>query len=98
MGYDETPVLRNLDLRIDMDDRIALIGANGNGKSTLVKLLAGRLNPMGGKLVKSSKLKVGYFTNGNELKAPTEKLKYGEINNSNHYSVFSLLNKKYIES
>ena len=61
VGYDETPVLRNLDLRIDMDDRIALIGANGNGKSTLVKLLAGRLKPMAGKLVKSSKLKVGYF-------------------------------------
>ena len=44
------------------------------------------------------KLRVGYFTNGNELKEPTENLKYGEINNSNHYSLFSLLNKKYIES
>jgi ATP-binding cassette, subfamily F, member 3 len=61
VGYDDNPVLRNLDLRIDMDDRIALLGANGNGKSTLVKLLAGRLKPMTGKLVKSSKLKVGYF-------------------------------------
>jgi len=61
VGYDDTAVLGNLDLRIDMDDRIALLGANGNGKSTLVKLLAGRLKPMAGKLVKSSKLKVGYF-------------------------------------
>jgi len=60
-GYDGKPVLTGLDLRIDMDDRIALMGANGNGKSTLVKLLAGRLKPMNGKLVKSSKLKVGYF-------------------------------------
>ena len=41
-------MLRGLDLRIDMDDRIALLGANGNGKSTLVKLLAGRLPPMTG--------------------------------------------------
>ncbi len=55
------PVLEGLDLRIDMDDRIALIGANGNGKSTLVKLLAGRLKPLTGNLRKSSKLKVGYF-------------------------------------
>ncbi|MEK9753813.1 MAG: ABC-F family ATP-binding cassette domain-containing protein, partial [Rhodospirillaceae bacterium] len=60
-GYDGRAVLKGLDLRIDMDDRIALLGANGNGKSTLAKLLAGRLKPMTGKLVKSSKLKVGYF-------------------------------------
>jgi ATP-binding cassette subfamily F protein 3 len=44
-----------------MDDRIAMLGANGNGKSTLVKILGGRLQPMGGELRKSSKLKVGYF-------------------------------------
>ena len=55
------PILRALDLRIDMDDRIALIGANGNGKSTMIKLLAGRLKPELGKLVKSKKLEVGYF-------------------------------------
>jgi ATP-binding cassette subfamily F protein 3 len=54
-------VLRNLNLRIDGDDRIALLGANGNGKSTLIKLLAGRLQTMAGQLTKSSKLKVGYF-------------------------------------
>ena len=61
VGYGERPVLSRLDLRIDMDDRIAIIGANGNGKSTLVKLLADRLRPMAGKLRKSSKLKIGYF-------------------------------------
>lgn len=55
------PVLNGLDFRLDMDDRIALLGANGNGKSTLVKILAGRLKPLGGRLVKSPKLKVGYF-------------------------------------
>ncbi|HVI49998.1 MAG TPA: ABC-F family ATP-binding cassette domain-containing protein [Candidatus Sulfotelmatobacter sp.] len=55
------PVLRNLSLRIDMDDRIALLGANGNGKSTLAKVLSGRLPLLQGKLQKSPKLKIGYF-------------------------------------
>jgi ATP-binding cassette subfamily F protein 3 len=61
VGYDGRAVLSGLNLRIDGDDRIALLGANGNGKSTLVKLLAGRLDPMGGQIVKSGKLKIGYF-------------------------------------
>lgn len=62
VGYEEgNPILKKLDLRIDMDDRIGLLGANGNGKSTLVKLLADRLKPMGGVLRKSSKLRIGYF-------------------------------------
>jgi ATP-binding cassette, subfamily F, member 3 len=61
-GYEPgKPILKKLNLRIDMDDRIALLGANGNGKSTLVKLLSGRLAEMGGDIVKSGKLKVGYF-------------------------------------
>jgi ATP-binding cassette subfamily F protein 3 len=61
-GYEPgKPILRKLNLRIDMDDRIALLGANGNGKSTLVKLLAGNLSPQLGELHKSGKLKVGYF-------------------------------------
>lgn len=61
-GYDPArPVLRGLDLEIDRQDRIALLGANGNGKSTLVKLLAGRLEPLAGAVHKSGKLKVGYF-------------------------------------
>ncbi len=61
VGYDGTAVIKNLSVRFDDDDRIALIGANGNGKSTLIKLLAGRLQPMAGKVGKSGKLRVGYF-------------------------------------
>ena len=61
VGYDEKPILKNLNLRIDQSDRIALLGANGQGKSTLSKLLADRLIPMNGNLVRSSKLKIGYF-------------------------------------
>jgi ATP-binding cassette subfamily F protein 3 len=62
VAYDtDDPILRNLHLRIDMDDRIALLGANGNGKTTLLRLLARRLNPAEGKMLRSGKLKVGYF-------------------------------------
>jgi ATP-binding cassette subfamily F protein 3 len=61
VGYDGTPVLKKLDLRIDQDDRIALLGKNGEGKSTLSKLIAGRLPAMGGRVTTSSKLRVGYF-------------------------------------
>lgn len=61
VGYDATPVLRKLSLRIDADDRIALLGANGNGKSTLMRLLAGRLSPLSGSITRSPKLRVGYF-------------------------------------
>jgi ATP-binding cassette subfamily F protein 3 len=61
IGYDGKVVLRGLDLRLDQDDRIALLGANGNGKSTLAKLFAGRLPLMAGTQFRSPKLKVGYF-------------------------------------
>ena len=61
VGYDGRPVLRRLNLRIDSDDRIALLGANGNGKSTLVKLLANRLPTLAGEMRRSGKLRVGYF-------------------------------------
>ena len=54
-------VLANLDLRIDDDDRIGLLGANGNGKSTLAKLLAGRLAPESGTLRRLHRLQVAYF-------------------------------------
>ncbi|MBW8269663.1 ABC-F family ATP-binding cassette domain-containing protein [Caldovatus aquaticus] len=60
-GYDGRPVLRNLDLRLDQDDRVALLGANGNGKSTLAKLLAGRLAPLAGEVRRAPRLRVGYF-------------------------------------
>ncbi len=61
VGYDGTPVLSRLNLRIDADDRIALLGANGNGKSTFAKLLAGKLKLMNGTIQMSSKLQVGYY-------------------------------------
>ena len=61
VGYDGTPVLKRLNLRIDQDDRIALLGKNGQGKSTLSKLLSDRLENLSGKLVKSAKLRIGYF-------------------------------------
>ncbi len=61
IGYGDTPILKRVNLRIDMEDRIALLGANGNGKSTLVKLLAGRLPPMAGEMRRSSRLRIGYF-------------------------------------
>jgi len=61
VGYDGTPVLHGLSLSVDMDDRIALLGANGNGKSTFAKLLAGRLDPISGQVRRGQKLKVGYF-------------------------------------
>ena len=60
-GYGGVPVLKRLNLRIDQDDRIALLGRNGQGKSTLAKLLSDRLPLMAGRMTKSSKLRVGYF-------------------------------------
>ncbi len=62
VGYEPgKPVLTGLSLRFDPDDRIALLGKNGNGKSTLAKLLAGKLGTMGGELVRARKLIPGYF-------------------------------------
>src|SRR3954452_14989534 len=62
VGYDaKNPVLNRVTLRIDTDDRIALLGSNGNGKSTLVKLLAGKLPPFSGQITRADKLSVGYF-------------------------------------
>ncbi|MFK7764951.1 MAG: ABC-F family ATP-binding cassette domain-containing protein [Roseobacter sp.] len=60
-GYGDTQVLGRLNLRIDQDDRIALLGKNGQGKSTLSKLLSDRLPLMAGKAVKSNKLRIGFF-------------------------------------
>jgi ATP-binding cassette subfamily F protein 3 len=60
-GYDGRVVLKGLSLRVDMDDRIALLGANGNGKSTWAKLIAGRLEPLAGEVRRGPKLRVGYF-------------------------------------
>lgn len=56
------PILQRLNLRIDPDDRIALLGRNGNGKTTLARLLAAQLTPMDGAMSASGKMRVGYFT------------------------------------
>ncbi|PJF10967.1 ABC-F family ATP-binding cassette domain-containing protein [Pseudorhodobacter sp. MZDSW-24AT] len=61
VGYGGPAILKNLSLRIDQDDRIALLGRNGEGKSTLSKLLAGKLETMAGRITRSSKLRIGYF-------------------------------------
>ena len=61
VGYEGRAVLSKLDLRIDQDDRIALLGRNGEGKSTLSKLIAGKLAAMAGSVTASSKLRAGYF-------------------------------------
>src|SRR5258708_19564495 len=62
VGYDpKHPVLNRVTLRIDNDDRIALLGSNGNGKSTLVKLLANRLAPVSGSITRAGKISIAYF-------------------------------------
>src|SRR6185437_988216 len=62
VGYDpKKPVLNRVTLRVDTEDRIALLGSNGNGKSTLVKLLANKLAPFSGRITRAEKLSVGYF-------------------------------------
>ncbi len=60
-GYGGAPVLQRLNLRIDQDDRIALLGRNGEGKSTLSRLLSDRLKPISGQVTRTRKLRVGYF-------------------------------------
>ncbi len=62
VGYTDTPILRRVNLRIDPDDRLALLGRNGNGKTTLARLIAAQLAPMEGTVQATSKMNVGYFT------------------------------------
>jgi ATP-binding cassette subfamily F protein 3 len=66
IGYDGKPVLSGVSLRVDMEDRIALLGTNGNGKSTLAKFLAGRLEPLSGRQFRTGNLRVGYFAQHQE--------------------------------
>jgi ATP-binding cassette, subfamily F, member 3 len=61
VGYDGVPVLRNLNLRLDVDDRIGLLGVNGAGKSTFAKLLAGALPLLAGQMKREQRIRVGWF-------------------------------------
>lgn len=62
VGYADKPILQRLNLRLDPDDRVALLGRNGNGKTTLARLLAAQLPAMDGAMTASGKMRVGYFT------------------------------------
>ena len=75
-GYDDKPVLQNLDLRIEPDDRIALLGASGNGKSTLAKILSHRLLLMSGKMTTAKKMKIAYFSQHQTEELDVEKTPY----------------------
>ncbi|WP_019015810.1 ABC-F family ATP-binding cassette domain-containing protein [Elioraea tepidiphila] len=66
VGYGGRPVLREVSLRVDQEDRIALLGRNGNGKSTLAKLLAGRLDLLAGEMFRTPRLTVGFFAQHQE--------------------------------
>ena len=63
LGYEEgKPILKKVSLRIDQDDRIAILGPNGEGKSTLVKAISGRIRPLAGNVYKHKKLDIAYFS------------------------------------
>jgi ATP-binding cassette subfamily F protein 3 len=86
IGYTEgEPVLKRVYENIDHDDRIALLGANGNGKSTLIKLIADKLVPMAGDVRRSSKLRIGYFS-----QHQTEEL---DVDSTPYQEMFSLMQK-----
>src|SRR5690606_2945613 len=62
VGYEPgKPILKNINLRIDADDRIALLGSNGNGKSTFAKFISGRLKAESGEIKLAPSLKIGFF-------------------------------------
>ncbi len=80
VGYDpKSPVLNRVTLRIDNDDRIALLGANGNGKSTLIKLLANRLAPFSGTVTRAEKLSIAYFAQHQLDELNEEGSPYGHV-------------------
>ncbi len=90
VGYSEgNPILRGVHESIDRDDRIAILGANGNGKSTMMKLIAGKLDVMQGELFRSNKLRIGYFS-----QHQTEEL---DVNATAYEEMMTLMRQKYPE-
>ncbi len=86
IGYTKgQPVLKDVYESIDNDDRIALLGANGNGKSTLIKLIADKLAPMKGEVTRAAKLRIGYFS-----QHQTEEL---DVNSTPYHEMFNLMHK-----
>jgi len=80
IGYTEgQPILNKVYENIDNDDRIALLGANGNGKSTLIKLIADKLAPMNGEVRRSPKLRIGYFSQHQTEELDVESTPYQEL-------------------
>lgn len=80
IGYTEgKPVLKNIYESISNDDRIALLGANGNGKSTLIKLIADKLKPMRGDITRSPKLRIGYFSQHQTEEMDVDSTPYQEM-------------------
>jgi ATP-binding cassette subfamily F protein 3 len=81
VGYPGGPVvLGKLDLRLDMEDRIALLGQNGNGKSTFIRLISHKLEPRTGKVKKTPKLRVGYFSQDQEESLDYEATPFDHMN------------------
>lgn len=78
-GYDDKPVLQHLNLRIEPDDRIALLGANGNGKSTLAKILSHRMLLMSGKMTTAKKMKIAYFSQHQTEELDVEKTPFEQL-------------------
>ncbi|MGH1376821.1 MAG: ABC-F family ATP-binding cassette domain-containing protein [Alphaproteobacteria bacterium] len=90
VGYAEgNPILCNIHESIDRDDRIAILGANGNGKSTMMKLIAGKLDVMEGSLFRSNKLRIGYFS-----QHQTEEL---DVNATPYEEMMAIMRQKYPE-
>ena len=80
LGYEpDKPVLRKVNLRLDNDDRIAILGPNGEGKSTLVKAIAGRLSPLAGNVYKHKKLAIAYFSQHQVDELKLEKTAYDHV-------------------
>lgn len=80
LGYEPgKPILRGLNLRIDPDDRIALLGRNGSGKSTFAKMLAGRLDPMDGHFRRHKKIQTAFFAQHQMDVLPAEKSAYDHV-------------------